>query len=45
VAHRPLTLQVKHDQNLKFLSYNPDFWAKRKEEAAAREKQRLVDAI
>ncbi|TYJ57015.1 hypothetical protein B9479_002294 [Cryptococcus floricola] len=25
--------KVQHDQNLKLLSYNPDFWQKRKEQA------------
>jgi hypothetical protein len=36
--------QVKHDQNLKFLSYNPEFWANRKKEALEKS-QRVVDQI
>ncbi|KAI9639664.1 uncharacterized protein MKK02DRAFT_39986 [Dioszegia hungarica] len=37
--------KVKHDQNIKFLSYNQDFWAQRKLERAEREGKRIVDAI
>ncbi|RSH82237.1 hypothetical protein EHS25_005947 [Saitozyma podzolica] len=34
--------RVKQDQNLKFLSYNPDFWAARKKLAT---EKRVVDEI
>lgn len=28
--------KIKQHENIKFLSYNPDFWANRKQEAAAK---------
>ena len=38
--------KVKYDQNTKFLSYNNDFWEKRKQEALARQNNsRMVDEI
>ncbi|ORY32564.1 NADH-ubiquinone reductase complex 1 MLRQ subunit-domain-containing protein [Naematelia encephala] len=34
--------KIKYDQNTKFLTTQPEFWAKRKEQRLALEKERLV---
>ncbi|WVQ82220.1 hypothetical protein IAT38_004348 [Cryptococcus sp. DSM 104549] len=36
--------KVKHDENLKLITVNPEFWEKRRQ-AAATQNQRAVDAI
>ncbi|WVQ88785.1 hypothetical protein IAS59_002522 [Cryptococcus gattii] len=37
--------KVKHDENLKYITVNPEFWAQRRAQAAAKNGERAVDAI